>query len=425
MRSSDTRAERAAGAAGVQLSSRGARVPAMSRAANGPGASRTARVEASTRPAHVPSAARAARVPTASRATRVLAVAVALLLAPGTAVSQGVSSGPADAADAPAPFPVVSTGELSEAGWSVRAEEAGRVVLERDGRALVFQVGNPFARRGDRVVALANAPVRAGGEVWLPREGLGELDAEAGEDRLVRRRTPWKVMVDPGHGGRDPGARGPRGAREKDVVLSVARKVAAKLREVPGIEPVLTREEDRFVPLAERSRMAVKAGADLFLSLHANAARDRSARGFETYFLGEARTEWARKVAMRENSAARYEDRDGASATEEVQVILANMDLNLFREESSYLAGTVQNALRRRVSAPDRGVKQNIFLVLANAGGSMPAVLVEIGFLSNPDSERRLRTDEGQEAVAEAVAEAVQRYFRERERRQGVQAASR
>ena len=380
--------------------------------------------------ARLPVAARAARVVAAVGPARTLAPAVvllavaALLLAPAPTVSQGVSSGPADAADAPAPFPAVSAGDLADAGWTVRTEEAGRVVLERDGRTLVFQVGNPFARRDDRVVALANAPVRARGEVWLPREGLGALEAE-GDEPMVRRRSPWKVMVDPGHGGRDPGARGPRGTREKDVVLSVARKVAERLREVPGIEPVLTREEDRFIPLAERSRMAVKSGADLFLSLHANAARDRSARGFETYFLGEARTEWAREVAMRENSAARYEDRDGASATEEVQVILANMDLNLFREESSYLAGTVQNALRRRVSVPDRGVKQNIFLVLANAGGSMPAVLVEIGFLSNPDSERRLRAEEGQDAIAEAVAEAVQRYFRERERRQGVQAASR
>lgn len=358
---------------------------------------------------------------------------MALLIAAVPLRSQEQASGPSGSVAAAAgttavSFAAVSGDDLVEAGWTVTAEAAGRFLLTRGDERVVLQLGNPFARVGGSVVPLANAPVRTGGGLRVPLELLDRLTASVPGDGVTaaaRRSGPWKVVVDAGHGGRDPGAHGPRGTREKDVVLAVARKVRDKLRSEPGIDPILTREDDRFVPLAERSRIAVREGADLFLSIHANAARDRRAKGFETYFLGEARTEWARKVAMRENAAVRYEDRSGQSATDEVQAILANMDLNLFREESSFLAGTIQNALRSHVPAPDRGVKQNIYLVLANAGGSMPAVLVETGFISNADGERRLRSSAGQEAVAEAVAQAVIRYFRERERRQGVYTAAR
>lgn len=367
-------------------------------------------------------------LPPSARGT--VAGALALLFAAAPLLGQAGSSAPSGGergspASASGAYASVGADGTVGAGWTVTSEAADRLLLSRGERRVVLQVGNPFARVGGEVVPLANAPIRRGGELLVPNELLDRMSGAGAAERASRRQTPWKIVLDPGHGGRDPGAHGPRGTREKDVVLAIARKVRQKLRSASGIEPILTREDDRFLPLAERSRRAVKEGADLFLSLHANAARDRRAKGFETYFLGEARTEWARKVAMRENSAVRYEDRSGESATSDVQAILANMDLNLFREESSFLAGTIQNALRERVSAPDRGVKQNIYLVLANAGGSMPAVLVEAGFISNPESERRLRSDAGQEAVAEAVAEAVVRYFRERERRQGVYTAAR
>lgn len=369
-------------------------------------------------------------------AGRAAAAATVALLAAGAVTGRleaqaGPVGGPGGgeaAAAAPAPFPAVAVGALREAGVSAAAEEAGRLVVEKDGRRLVLQLGNPFARLESGVVQLANAPFRTDGTTWLPREAvelLGGAPDGTPAEAAVRRRSPWRVVLDPGHGGKDPGAHGPRGTREKDVVLAIARRVAEKLRSEEGIEPILTREGDSFVPLAERSRRAVKEEADLFLSIHANAARDRRAAGFETYLLGEARTDWARQVAMRENSAVRYEDRSGRDAPDDVQVILANMDLNLYREESSFLAGTIQNALRTRVPAPDRGVKQNIYLVLANAGGSMPAVLVETGFITNRDGEHRLRNSSGQQKIADAIAEAVVRYFREREHRQGVQTAAR
>lgn len=333
-------------------------------------------------------------------------------------------------------YPVVPAADL--AGQQLQKVYVRHDVLRgrNEGRDLELVVGSPFYRLGGEVHQLANPAYVRDGHFWVPVELVRRLTGEGvadgkgstddGAEQAVRaNRGPWKVVIDPGHGGRDPGARGPSGTLEKDVVLAIARRMKQRLEERDGIEAVLTRHGDDFVPLAERSRSAVREGADLFLSLHANSARNRRARGFETYFLGEARTERAREVAMRENASVRYEEDGQGEVPDDLQVILANLDLRGYQRESSFVAGMVQNALRGRRSAPDRGVKQNIFLVLVNASGSMPAVLVEAGFLSNPRSERAL-TDEGdQDEIASGLAEAVERYFQERERRESVQTASR
>ncbi len=217
-------------------------------------------------------------------------------------------------------------------------------------------------------------------------------------------------MLDPGHGGRDPGTTGRRGTREKDVVLAIAKIVHAQLTAIGGVEPILTRDRDVLIPLEKRSQLAVAQEADLFVSIHANASRSRSAQGFETYFLGEARTEESREVAMRENSAVQYEGGGEGPRPEDVQFILAQLNLASFQRESSRIGGYVQNSLRDELRTPDRGVKQNVFWVLVGSTGSMPSILVEIGFLSNEQEEKLLRSGAGQQRVAQAIVNAITAY---------------
>jgi N-acetylmuramoyl-L-alanine amidase len=221
---------------------------------------------------------------------------------------------------------------------------------------------------------------------------------------------PLRVVLDPGHGGRDPGTTGRRGTREKDVVLAIAKIVHAQLTAIGGVEPILTRDRDVLIPLEKRSQLAVAQEADLFVSIHANASRSRSAQGFETYFLGEARTEESREVAMRENSAVQYEGGGEGPRPEDVQFILAQLNLASFQRESSRIGGYVQNSLRDELRTPDRGVKQNVFWVLVGSTGSMPSILVEIGFLSNEQEEKLLRSGAGQQRVAQAIVNAITAY---------------
>lgn len=330
-------------------------------------------------------------------------------------------------------FPAVPASALPGAGMDgVRA--AGPTLRATvDGSSVSATAGSPFVRLGERVRQLPNAPYLRGGELWVPVRLLAAagLASGGGAAAAASGRAgsedagPWRVVLDPGHGGRDPGARGPGGTREKEVVLRIARKIRDRLAEREGIEVSLTRDDDRFIPLEERSRIAVRRDADLFVSIHANSAPSSGVRGFETYFLGEARTDEARRVAMRENAAIQYQEDSDWSPEEQVEYILTSADQRLYAQESNYLAGHIQNRLRSRHPGSDRGVKQAGFYVLMGSTASMPSVLVEAGFLSNPASERYLASAEGQSEIARSVADAVEAYFEERERRGGVQTASR
>lgn len=415
--------------------------------------SRNTRAEAVSRPPRgekdlVPSAGRSCARQAGASVLGAALVLVACAAAPpaggdlrasGAPAAEGADVACCEETELHRGYPVVAASSL--AGEHLRRVRVLDDVLRAraDGGELELVVGSPFYRLGGEIGQLANPAYVRDGRLWMPVELARRLtadgareDAEAaaddGQGEAVAdagRSGPWTVVVDPGHGGRDPGARGPGGTLEKHVVMEITRRMEERLEEREGIEVVLTRNGDEFVPLAERSRFAVRHDADLFVSLHANAARNRGARGFETYFLGEARTERAREVAMRENASVRYEEGGGAGVPDDLEVILANLDLRGYQRESSFVAGMMQNALRSRLTVPDRGVKQNIFLVLVNASGSMPAVLVETGFLSNPRTERKLASDEGQAEIGTGLADAVVRYFRDREQRESVQTASR
>jgi len=224
-------------------------------------------------------------------------------------------------------------------------------------------------------------------------------------------RDRWrldKIVIDAGHGGKDPGASA-NGIREKDIVLKVAKKLGQYIEENLDIEVVYTRTDDTFIELEERGHIANRAGAKLFISLHINAAGARSARGTETFFLGQHKTEAARKVMERENSVIRYEDNpeDYADFDEQalVRQILAQ---SAYMRQSEKLASLIESQFADRVQRRSRGVHQAGFYVLWSA--SMPAVLVELGFLTNPAEARFLRSERGQSYLASAIFRAVRDY---------------
>ncbi len=228
-----------------------------------------------------------------------------------------------------------------------------------------------------------------------------------------KHRGTMTIVIDPGHGGKDPGAIGPKGTKEKDVTLTVGKELAQRLRRVPGVKVVMTRTSDRMLTLEDRNAIAVKQKADLFLSIHVNASRKRSSRGIETYYLNNATDEAAARLARRENRAARRN-------LSEVEHILSTMLLNHDAAESADLAKGVQRAMVARLSSRypkvvDRGVRSALFYVLV--GAKCPAVLLEVSFVSNPVEERRLARDHYRDHIAIGIAEGVGRYLDTRDTR--------
>ena len=214
-----------------------------------------------------------------------------------------------------------------------------------------------------------------------------------------------RIVIDAGHGGGDPGAHA-NGLREADVVLDIARRVAEGLESQPGVEVVMTRTDDTFVPLRARTALANEVGADLFLSIHANASRNSKAHGVETYFLDFALDPEAERVAARENLAAGGKMKD-------LQNLLEAIAANSKLQESRDFAGTIQramvNALREvNGEVRDLGVKQAPFFVLI--GARMPSVLAEVSFLSNRREADLLATDAYRDRIADALVEGVLRY---------------
>lgn len=292
----------------------------------------------------------------------------------------------------------------------------------------LYPVPGPVLRNGR--LFLAAGPVtrllrRHGGRslIWNPARFQIQLSpsrAEAAEDRDPVGRfideTPRTggdellVMIDPGHGGRDPGAIGGNGVREKEVVLSLARQLKEVLQQdYSNIEVRLTRRKDRFIPLKTRTRMANEIGADLFISVHANSTRHSSrARGFEVYTLsGQASDPSAKQLAEVENSALRYEGYE-REELEDISWILWQLRSTVHTRESQKFAGLILEHLQGRVPTNNRGAKKAPFWVLKDA--RMPAVLFESGFLSNPTEERKLRDRDYLRKLARGVASAVEAY---------------
>jgi N-acetylmuramoyl-L-alanine amidase len=215
-----------------------------------------------------------------------------------------------------------------------------------------------------------------------------------------------KIVLDPGHGGKDPGAIGPNGIKEKDIVLAVAKRVARHLERELGCQVIFTRDRDVFIPLEERTAIANTSGADLFISIHANAAPSANVRGVETYFLDLATNKEAMRVAARENATS-------ARQLSDLQSILMDLMQNTKVHESAKLAEFVQASMisglgRSYRNIVDLGVKRAPFVVLI--GAQMPAVLTEIAFLSNPEEARWLCDPGYQQEVAVQIVAGVSQY---------------
>ena len=337
--------------------------------------------------------------------------------------------------------------------------------------------GIPFAKRDSLTIPLGRAPQVRGGQLYLPFQFVSDVipryagyyyDVARGELRTsasavaqgvpapriastTPRTTPATptagttarptasqpptvahkpaarrvVVIDAGHGGPDTGMRGPIGNAawfvEKDVTLSVATKVATVLR-ASGVDVLMTRTTDTLIALSDRGRIANANRGDVFISIHVNAPGSNTAagareRGFETYFLAEAKTEDERRVQDMENESVKFETGANAPKGDPLSFIITDMAQNEHLRESSDLAQTIQNGLIDVHPGPNRGVQQANFAVLR--GSYMPAVLIEIGFGSNQSEATYLSDQANQRALARNIAESVVAYLAHYESRVG------
>jgi N-acetylmuramoyl-L-alanine amidase len=222
------------------------------------------------------------------------------------------------------------------------------------------------------------------------------------------------IVIDPGHGGADSGAVGSQGLVEKDVTLDIAQRLKRLLEKEPGLNIILTRTDDVLVPLEERTAIANRNAADLFVSIHTNASPKRSAHGSQTFFLSAAKTDEGRAVAALENSSVRFEP-PGTSpvVSADVEYILMDLVQSEYQRESQDLAGMIQTRLTEELPIPGRGVSQAGFVVLNKA--YMPAVLVETAFISNRKEEDLLKKGSFRQKIAEALHESIMQFKRKYE----------
>ncbi|MXV72723.1 tetratricopeptide repeat protein [Candidatus Poribacteria bacterium] len=238
-----------------------------------------------------------------------------------------------------------------------------------------------------------------------PKSAVPVTDPEPLVPKSLTREfglTAKTIVIDPGHGGKDPGGLGSDNLQEKGIVLSISRK----LREVltaKGYTVLMTRETDHLIPLKKRTEFATQHKADLFLSIHANAAESSRANGIETYYLDVNSTDKAsEKIAARENINSGY-------SIQELETLLAGLIRESKSEDSKRLAGHVQDALVQNTGAADRGVKHARFVVLI--GTKVPAILIETGFVSNPVEGQKLTTSAYQHKIATAIAQGVDKFL--------------
>ncbi|HTY09381.1 MAG TPA: N-acetylmuramoyl-L-alanine amidase [Candidatus Edwardsbacteria bacterium] len=338
----------------------------------------------------------------------------------------------------------------AQAHWS---ELEGNADISFPGHSLRFSSDNTFFVCDGKVFNLYN-PVRLyNGELWVPLElfrrflvpqwgasiiwdepsrklSLGGVQPDQVQTPVVRphsrngeARAIRKVVIDPGHGGKDPGALGTKGTQEKDINLDIGLKLKTILEDDYGLIVVMTRSDDTFIPLKDRTALANKEAADLFISVHCNSAPRKkrllkTMRGFETYFLSVAKTDDARATAAMENSAVEFEQpQKKVGDQDEVQFILWDMIQNEYLIESSDLAELIEQSLAGKIAIPARGISQAGFYVLN--GAYMPAVLVETAFVSHKDDEKLLKTDAFREKIALGIANGIAAFARKYKRQLG------
>jgi len=243
----------------------------------------------------------------------------------------------------------------------------------------------------------------------------------------VPAENEWVVVIDAGHGGRDPGAVGAI-SKEKNINLAVALKAGKYISDnLKDVKVIYTRTDDTFPGLAERAEVANKHKADLFISIHSNAISDKRFTGAETYVLGQTMDDANLQVAMKENSVITFEKDyktkyEGFDPNSAESYIIFSLMQNTYLKQSTEFATMVQNQFRDRVGRKDRGVRQAGFVVLWRT--TMPSVLIELGFISNPDEEKYLNSAQGQDYLASAIYRAFRDYRQTIDSRSGIRAGT-
>ena len=311
-----------------------------------------------------------------------------------------------------------------EAAGKLRIACPEAIAVDASARTLDDPILSGWATEGDRTLVLSlGAGYRRADtfELSNPARLVLDLQGDRQGSAMTSVRAPAVaqpiVVLDPGHGGVETGAIGPSGLEEKDVTLDLARRLKPLL-ERQGLTVVLTRDEDRVLPLDDRTAIANQNRAELFVSLHVNASKRKSAVGAETYFLSTDATDAeARTLAAMENKAYAPADQTGGSTPAAgapdrgLELILWDLAQNTYLAESSRLAELVQREMNGLAGTKDRGVRQAPFRVLM--GATMPAILVEAAFISNPEEESRLKDVAAKDKIADAIARAIVAYRRD------------
>uniref|UniRef100_A0A7C3N516 MurNAc-LAA domain-containing protein n=1 Tax=candidate division WOR-3 bacterium TaxID=2052148 RepID=A0A7C3N516_UNCW3 len=233
-------------------------------------------------------------------------------------------------------------------------------------------------------------------------------------DNINQPQTIRTIIIDPGHGGKDPGAIGYNGTKEKNLNLDMALRLKDKIKaNLSGIDVVLTRYDDRFLSLKDRTNFANKYKNSLFVSIHCNASKNTEAKGFETYFLSTAKTDWERAVEARENASVTFD----LPETEKkgIDFIFFDLAQNEFLQESSRLAELVQTKFEKKYQDCERGVRQAGFYVLK--GNFMPAILVECGYISNKEEEKKLNNKSYRDELTQLIFEGIRDFIKEHEKK--------
>jgi N-acetylmuramoyl-L-alanine amidase len=253
------------------------------------------------------------------------------------------------------------------------------------------------------------------------------ISSVAASDNGPKTEGKWVIVIDPGHGGKDPGAVGSF-SFEKNINLAIALRTGEYLQaNLKNVKVIYTRDDDSTVDLRERPKIANKNNADLFISIHSNWAKSKSVTGAETYIMGLAKNEANLEVAMKENEVLLREDDhstkyQGFDPKSPESYIIFSLTQNLYQKQSSELASKVQTEFSERVNRNDRGVQQAGFWVLFNT--TMPAVLIETGFITNLGEEKYLNSTEGQDYLASAIYRACREYINDIESKSGIPAGA-
>ncbi|MDD5437367.1 MAG: N-acetylmuramoyl-L-alanine amidase [Candidatus Omnitrophica bacterium] len=300
-------------------------------------------------------------------------------------------------------------------------------LISKASTKLVVRAGSDRALVNRAVVKIDRPVVLSGNALFVPltfvKTYFGPLVSYLPPRRPVpqvegpKRFSIKTIVLDPGHGGNDPGAIGRRGhSKEKDLTLQLTRKIK-ELLENEGLRVIMTRDKDVFIPLPRRSEIANKSGADLFVSVHINASRSRSLRGFECYYLSNATDDNARALEAFENASLKLSGTASAERSRLLDKTLWDMALTENRLESAELASSICDSVDRGLAIGNRGVRSARFYVLKHA--NIPAVLVEAGYVSNKYEELKLMNPEFLDRIAESVVDGILKYKREYEKTEG------